>query len=394
MRYEYRHPALVKVPLGVNGRTRHWMVGLDGSAEIPEYGYDDMPIAAVTDTVRGEGVEYRFMDGKFYMRSISNRIDVMSERDVGLDLHMISGISDALRATEGREPQVNPRLAAQAVSFSWLDRMQFRTVPGRFSDLAVRSGDWVDISSLKNFDEAELAYWSTKAHDYVTGLASLDGEIWVPVAEPVLAIGMSPASQPYAVVDASLYEARAYGFRDMPPPYGRRDGLGSEFYHSGYAFASLAEAHRYREIIADAMEGRGHGNLPVFDIRMPEAFAADHAEREMDRVARVVVCEIWSVVKDAYDRMDKAPADVQRLVAALRSQTQTYRGLDAGDALEPLLEVARRIVSTEEGNEPSLKVGFWNSDTLTLLIDHSLAVWRDRPVAVEFSNDTGFAPRP
>lgn len=337
---DYRFPALVKGTARSSKIVRHLLVAMRGRADIEELDFVDAPLAATVYMPWGKA-DYRSYRGRLYRQALDSRIDEFTS---GLDTHMALNLANACRPPVGRDIRPWPDAASASMSNVVIMKDSFRPLRGEY--LKITEHEWASmltLGELSSYEQEDFDRWTDTAASYVGDLISLDGDLWIPMAEPVFAI--LNRETPFAsYVDASLYDGRNENPKDQPAPFGRRAGFTSNYWNPETRFHSLLD-------VADLLDGEtgakvGYGDIPWLrkpEIFMPSAFAQDHASKEMDRVARVAVAEVHLLCKEEFG-------------------PQTIHGGRVPAALKSLLSEVRRIVesgelSDEQGDQLLGKLG-------------------------------------
>jgi hypothetical protein len=373
---DYRYPALIRGRAGSWQKDRHIIVSMVGRVEIEEIGSGDAPLAAtVTMTKR---VDFRLYDGKFY-RAVHPHGDV--EFRSGLDNHIASGIADACHTSVGKDILPWPRNAAEFIRHSDRRRDGFRHLSGEF--LSIQGSEreqMVPLSSLATYEQADVEHWEKVAADYIEGLILIDGLMWLPVREPLMA-GVTNDDQ-FLVrrfVDASIYDARFANPKDQPTPFGRRDGFTSTFWNPGLRVYPLNADD-------EVLDGKLATWMLPIELHIPEAFGQTYAMDELDRVARVVVSELYSVCKTEYGSLKEAPAKLREYITEMRRLLSSeVMSDDVADLVVRQLQLIRHFIIGSEIERSTLTHGHWKPGTLKALIKETIDMWANREINLDVS---------
>jgi hypothetical protein len=381
----YRYPALVRGRAGTSKTARHLLVAMHGSSEIEAVDYSDAPLAAAVYMPWGK-VNYRSHQGKLYREAIGDSIDGLT---TGLDTHMALSLANACRPPAGRDIRPWPEVALTFMSNAIIMKDNFRPVRGEY--LKIGDHEWesmLKLGSIGSYEHEDMEIWSDVAARYVGGLISLDGDLWIPVPEPMFAIiGHSTPMATFA--DATVYDGRYELPKDQPPPFGRRDGFTSIFWNPAARFHALLE-------VADLLDGEmgskiGYGILPWLrkpEIFIPSAFSQDCVHKELDRAARVLVAEVHSHCK-AYGLTDYVKSRLRNHNNKMR-RLLAEEGLsdERGDELVPQMKMVESWFSTIQKEKPQ----FRGADELISLVTDANAMWANREISLDVSWTQPSAP--
>ncbi|MCV9964409.1 hypothetical protein OIU34_21200 [Pararhizobium sp. BT-229] len=380
MLMNYRYPALVRGQLGSARSVRPLMVAMQGRAEVEELDFSDAPVAATVYMPQGK-TDYRHHRGRLYRAASESGSD---EFRTGLDTHMALKIADTCRMVAGKDILPWPRVAIDCLRNVVLARDSFRSVRGEYTKIGEH--EWAAMASLPSlggYEQSDLDRWEAEAAHYVGDLISLDGDLWIPVPEPLLAVIVVDRKMPYPTfVDATVYDSRNDSPKDMPPPFGRRDGFTSSFWNPAARFYSILDMP---DLLDSELGGKlGFGNLPWLrrpDIFMPSAFSNGYAEKELDRAARVVVAEVHSLCK-GYGFTDVTKLHLRRHMNRVR-RLLGEGGLsdEKGDQMLTQMDMIKSWISTIWSTYPSLR----GAGELIAMVTDAAAVWGNREISFDVS---------
>lgn len=386
MLMNYRYPALVKGQIGTSRSTRPLMVAMRGRAKVEELEFNDAPVAATVYMPSGKA-DYRHYQGKLYRAATDGGSD---EFRSGLDTHMAFKIADACHLPAGKDIQPWPKGATDCLRNVVLARDNFRCVRGEYTKIGEHEWDaMLSLSDLGGYEREDLERWEAVAARYVGDLISLDGDLWIPVVEPVLAV-MERRSLHLSFVDNSVYDGRHDNPKDKPAPFGRREGLTSPFWLPEAKFYSLLEVDGLLD--SDLGPTLGVGHLPWLrkpEIYLPSVFDGNHLEKELDRVARVVVAEVHSFYKEHFGSIKGTPAPLRNRWHEMR-QTLSVDDTEAGrgDQLAHHLQLTKCVLTGMKSQSPLLL----GSDTLMSLIRDMVDRWANREISLDVSWSRPKAP--
>lgn len=375
MLVDYRYPALVRGRVGSWQKDRHIIVSMNGRVEVVEVGSEDAPIAATVTMMKP--VDFRLYDGKFY-RAADQYGDV--EFRSGLDNHMASVIADACHVHVGRDILPWPKNAAEFIRHSDRRLDGFRHLKGEFLSIQGSArGQMAQVSSLTTLEQADVEHWKKVAADYMDGLILIDGYMWVPVREPLMAgVGYDR----YAVkrfVDASIYDARFANPKDQPAPFGRRDGYTSTFWDPRLRVYPLNADD-------EVLDGKLAPWMLPIKLHIPEAFGRTYPADELDRVARAVVSELYSVCKTEYGSLKEAPAKFREYMTVIRRLLSSEVMSDeTADLIIRQLQRIQYFIIGSESEGSRLTHGHWKPDTLKALIKDTTDMWANREINLDVS---------
>lgn len=387
---DYRFPALVKGLAGSSKTVRHLLVAMRGRAEIEEVDYAEAPLAATVYMPWGKA-NYRSHRGRLYREALDSRIDEFSS---GLDMHMALGLADACHTSVGRDVRPWPDAARASMTKAIIMKDDFRPVRGEY--LKIGEHEWASMltpGALSSYEQEDLDRWTDLAARYVGDLISLDGDLWVPAAEPMLVI-VNRATPFASFVDATLYEGRYDNPKDQPPPFGRRTGFTSSYWNPETRFHSILD-------VADLLDGEmgvkiGYGDLPWLkkpEIFMPSAFAQDYASKELDRAARVAVAEVHLLCKEVFEPKTLHGGRVPSTLKSLLSEARQIMESDAltddqGDLLLGKLGQIKTWIVGLQSESPRLA----GANEITSLIKDTEAMWANREISLEVTWSQPKAP--
>lgn len=388
---DYRFPALVKGTAGSSKITRHLLVAMRGRAEIEELDYADAPLAATVYMPWGKA-NYRSHRGRLYREALNSQIDEFAS---GLDTHMALNLANACRQPVGRDIRPWPDAASTSMRNVVIMKDNFRPIRGEY--LKIVDHEWaamLTLGALSSYEQQDLERWTDIAARYVADLISLDGDLWIPVAEPMLAI--VNRETPFAsYVDATLYEGRHDNPKDQPAPFGRRAGFTSNYWNPETRFHSLLD-------VADLLDGEtgakvGCGDLPWLrkpEIFMPSAFVQDYASKELDRAARVAVAEVHLLCKEVFGPKTihggRVPPTLKGLLSEARQIMETDELSDEqGDLLLGKLGRIKTWIVGLQSEAPRL-VG---ASEIISLIKDTEAMWANREISLDVTWSQPKAPR-
>ncbi|MCS4089321.1 hypothetical protein [Rhizobium sp. BK176] len=331
---------------------------------------DEVPVAAMATINSGQPeTELRFFGGRFYRRSSATTFEAGS---CGLEGEMGRAICDHL---------IDERMSAAAIGpgddgAGWKKQLWRMHKEARLSQerksrnlSAVPDELWAltkPFDPVKHTDEL-LPKWADAAAAYVSSLIVVDGRLWLPVDEPMLAI-----KDGYALYDdASCCRAKNNIPSKLPSPFGTDKGpLGKTgdchpYWDPRYSFVSFLEA------VEDP-------SIPIngpCDVLMPEAFTVDHASLQLDRAARVAAASIDWLLKES-DLLFFQSSLKRMLKPGSRST------LDAVDVV--LGELSHHLI--RRSGEPAI-AHLLRKTQIQGLIERARFRWNDRPV--ELGNDLG-----
>jgi hypothetical protein len=380
LKFDYRYPALATVPFGNRGRTRHFVVSMHGSVDIPELSSSEVPVAAMI-AFGTDKTLYRYHEGSFYLPCHASASVPPHEGDVGLDMHMLLAMNDVSNR-EGRPLSLNPRELTHRIVVSSIDRdSTSKRVPGRFTRM--RNEDWHKVQegeSLADYDEEQKGWWSNTARSYADSLLVIDGKVWVAVPEPLICLQFHEGNLGFFDADTGVYSSVAQPPRDVPMPYGRKPWYRctSPYWNGRSGFESLLDADHLQRLSATP---------PVVEVYLPSAFSEEHALREIDRIARVIACELHHIVR-LPDKADKLPHEVTEIYRSLTKLTKGREGMGEGDLLEEPLRTLQGMLSWTEYEPPALRSQIlgkhWEKDFVSVL-EHTLDRWRNRSISLDLS---------
>lgn len=376
----YRYPALVRGQIGSSRNVRPLMVAMHGRAEVEELDFSDAPVAA-TIGMLGRKAVFRYHRGKLYMEAGEGGAH---EFRSGLDTHMALKIADACHLPAGRDIQPWPKEATDCLKNVVLARDNFRTLRGEFTKIS--EYEWnamVSISALRSYEQADVEKWEAVAAGYVGDLIFLDGDLWMPVAEPVFAV-IERATPFVTLIDASVYQSRHDNPKDQPAPFGRRVGFTPPFWEPGTRLYSLLEAD-------DLLD---HEFLPWLgkpEIFLPSAFEENHVGRELDRVARIVVAELYSFYGGQFGSVKATPASLRNQWNAMRQALSMDDGdVARGERLAHQLQLTKAILGGMKSENPQLL----GADGMIGLITDIGDRWANREISLDVSWSQPKTPAP
>ncbi|MDW9481909.1 hypothetical protein GOB57_24990 [Sinorhizobium meliloti] len=379
---EYRYPALVSGLTGASRKFRPLMVAMRGRAEIEELDFEDAPVAATVYMQSGK-VNYRWYRNKLYRAAPETGLD---EFRSGLDTHMAQKVSDACHLSVGKDIQPWPKESTSFLQKAVIMRDNFRAARGEYMKIGEHEWDaMLPLSSLGAYEQPDLDRWEDAAARYVGDLIFLDGDLWVPVAEPVLATVVGLKAPYVSFVDATVYDSRNDNPKDQPPPFGRRDGFTSPYWNPGHRFHSILDLD---ELAASELGKEiGLSDTPWFrspEIYLPEALSRNRIENELDRTGRVVVAELHSACKEEFGSIREAPPLLREHWNAIRQLLpQGDLSDETGDQLVRKLQLIRFFLIG--GKTESFFRTRWKSDTLISLIKSVADVWGNREIDIAMS---------
>jgi hypothetical protein len=257
-----------------------------GRTEIRELSSDEVPVAATATIKRGDlETELRFYEGRFYGQVQNATFEPGS---CGLEAEMARAICDHLIAERASMAAIGPagHRAGWRQSLWIMHKDASLSMEKTPLIRGVSPSLWAatkPFDPIKHSDEL-LYTWTDVATNYVSSLLTVDGRLWKPVNEPMLAIISNAALYD----DASCYRARIARPTKLPWPFGtERRSLGDAgdyhpYWDPRYSYVTLLEAVENRDLPI---------NGPC-DVLMPEAFTLDHATLQLDRAARVAAASI------------------------------------------------------------------------------------------------------
>jgi hypothetical protein len=383
MLINYRYPALVWGQVGSAKIVRPIMVAMHGRTEIEDVKFADAPLAATIYMYYGK-VEYRYYRERLYRRSAEVGSD---EYRSGLETHMASKIADVCRRPVGKDIQPWPNEATACLRNVVLARDNFRTVRGDYT--MITGGEWsamASLSALSSYDPTNVEHWASVASDYVGDLIVIDGDLWIPVEEPILAV-VNRAAPSANFVDASIYNGRYESPKDQPPPFGRRSGFTSHYWNPEIRFYSILELDALLEGQTGAqISDENLQWLRKPDIFIPSAFARDYPEKELDRAARVVVAEVHDFCKEAYGvktiHGGRTPAVLRNILGDVRRLLENEELGDArGDVLLGKLGRIKTWMMGMLSESPHLG----GADAILSLIKDTETMWGNREISLDVS---------
>jgi hypothetical protein len=237
----------------------------------------------------------------------------------------------------------------------------------------------VPFSSLVSYELADVEHWEKAAAEYMEGLVLIDGHMWMPVREPMMA-GIS--GEKFAVkrfIDASVYDAKFDNPKDQPTPFGRRHGFTSTFWDPGIRVYPL-----------NADDQVLNGKLPPWmlpvELHIPEAFGQTYAVDELDRVARAVVSELHSVCSTEYGSLKGAPAKLREYMTVIRRLTSSeVMSDDVADLIVRQLQCIQYFIIGSVSERSCLTHGHWRPETLKALIKDTTDMWANREIDLDVS---------
>jgi hypothetical protein len=378
MHVDYRYPSLVMGRMGAWQKDRHVMVSMTGHAEIDEIGSGEAPLAATVAMQSGD-VDFRLYLGRLYRAA--PEFGVLEFRS-GLDSHMAARIADACHLPAGRDIQPWPRAATDCLRHSDSRRDGFHHVRGEFLSIGEsHRSRMIPLSALGGYEQEDVQRWANVAGDYIEGLIFIDGVMWMPVREPMLATVTYDTLPMVRYVDASFYDPRSDSPKDQPTPFGRRDGFIRPFWDPGHRVYPL---HAVEDLLADGqgLVARQAPWLRPPEIHLPDAFGQTYAQDELDRVARVVVCELHSVYKSKSGSFRNTSSSRERWGEMRRLLSGGVVSEYLAEGLVSRLQLIRYFIIGAE-TEGGAWDGDWKSDTLKSLIENTVDMWANREINLD-----------
>jgi hypothetical protein len=379
---DYRYPALIRGRIGSWKKDRHIVVAMNGRVEIEELGSDEAPLAA-TVTIEKKPVDFRWRNGKFYMAAVQpGEFETRS----GLDDRIASKIADACRTASGADISPWPARTSDFVRQSDNRRDGFRALKGDLLSIADRERDgMIQLSSLVAYERHDREHWEKTAEEYMEGLVLIDGHLWRPVSEPMMA-GRSDEKYPVkTMVDASLYHAKFDSPKDQPSPFGRRGGIASTFWDP--------ELRIYPLNADDSiLEGKIAPWMPPIKLHIEEAFGQTYALEEVDRVARVVVAELHSACRGDHGSFKAGPVKLREYVGEVRALLSSGTMSDeVGDGIVHSLQKIRYFLIGSGQEAFPISFEFWKGEGLKALINETAATWANREINLDVCLSTTHA---
>ncbi|MCS4088714.1 hypothetical protein [Rhizobium sp. BK176] len=377
MYVDYRYPALIRGRVGSWQKDRHILVSMTGRDEIEEIGYEDAPLAATVTMGTQKPVDFRVYGGRFY-RMASEYGDI--EFRSGLDHRIAEEIANACHLHVGKDIQPWPKNAAEFIRHSDMRRDGFRHARGEFLHIsdAVRD-QMLPLSSLAAFEGSDAENWEQVAAEYMRGLVMIDGHMWMPVREPMMAGAAHDRFPVNTIIDASIYDAKFDNPKDRPTPFGRREGFTSMFWYPSMRVYPLNADD-------DGLDGKMAPWMLPMEIRIPEVFGATYAVDEVDRVARVVVSELYSVCKTEYGTFKETPAKLREHLNETRRLLSSERITDeVADGIVRRLQLILCFIVGAESERSRPTHGHWNPDTIKALIKDTTDMWANREINIDVS---------
>lgn len=386
MRITYSYPALTTVQR--RSASQPWLriVKADGSAMVDEYSSEDIPVAAVVSVVDRDGGErIRFHEGRFYLNTHSSDIDSAVHQT---NMVATRAIADSL--VEGRKhlAAIHPKEIRRPLWNLWLAGRDNLSIPASFRSAFLSPATLTELPEFNpaKHDRAEFDLWARHHLSLVSEIIMIDGEVWLPIKEPIL---NNHISMPYewSYDDVAVYDMRKGRPGDLPAPFGKRittrpDGSwDSRYWRPGFKFVSLPEAE----------ELGANWSKWLCDVMMPEAFTADILSLEMDRAARLAVVAIRdqiarSNVNDFIRRDDQLSAHMKALSRLVKGTKEIRSAEEIEGPLSRFLAYTLADVRSpyHNGNK------FRGRGSVSEMMKDVLTRWYDRPVSLEL----GDAPSP
>ncbi|MBY3432644.1 hypothetical protein HFN89_00455 [Rhizobium laguerreae] len=381
MQVDYRYPSMVRGRIGAWQKDRHVMVSMTGCVEVDEIGSGEAPLAATVTMQAGE-VDFRLYIGRLYRAAPPYGL---FEFRSGLDNHMAAQIADACHLPVGRDVQPWPKTATDCLRHSDSRRDGFHHVQGEFLSIGdFQRSQMISLSSLGGYEQEDVERWAKVAADYVENLLFIDGVMWMPVREPMLATVTYDRFPLVRYVDASFYDGRSDNPKDQPTPFGRRDGFVSPFWDPGHRVYPL---HTIEDLLADGetLVSRQAPWLRPPEIHLPDAFGQTYAQDELDRVSRAVVSELHSVYKSKSGSFQNAPSKLREYCGEMRRLLSgEVMSEDVAEGLARRLKLIRYFIIGAE-SEGGAWDGHWKSDALKSLIVNTVDMWANREINLDVS---------
>jgi hypothetical protein len=391
---DYHYPALVKGRFGAWQRDRTIMVNMTEKADIRELGSSDVLVAANVFTGGGE-VTYRYHDGELYRKAPA---DHRFEARSGLDMALISAISDACRRSAGPDTIPWPNQAVRHLRLADSVRASFRHMRGGSVFCVANREQMPNLNALSAYDQSDVDHWREVATSYVDRIIYVDGDLWFPAREPVLLEFDGVAE----FVDASVFDLRFAGPKDQPSPFGRRERISNAiFWDMEYRLHSVLT-------VSDFFNGRRPRLISQNDwfhepiIHLPYAFALDHAEKELDRVARVSVSELHAACKNDLDGAKNAPIELRRHMSGLRETLRSHKVNNGARLASQLDSLRRYILEQEDMSGPQLnglkalsktQIKLTKFRKLTNLMEVTVEAWANQEIHIDLSLAQGSNPQ-
>lgn len=358
MRLSYSYPALVSArPPGCRS-PRAVIVLLDDEVDVRELDDATAPLVAAFEW-QDRSYRYRYVDGEFYAtagaigdRSVPpGRFPVPAAEAITFDL--LRGLpGDILRKENSVWPPAADKVLGDLVQVSGKG-----VLPGRprlpFMDWVAQDGrlPFYDPRSLNEVDPSGLSAARDAARERAGKNFMLPGsdDIWTPVPEPMFQLSTS-ATNYVRVADVSLYDTPSARERLLPPPFGKGHVSNASYWRSKHAFALLSDMG---SVVDHVMELNGVGlgrearryiaDAGTVEVYAPELFGRSHAERELERQARVVLVNVRANLFTGRRWSTRAPGDIRGPYEELAGLIETASPGDAppdalGEALRAFAE--------------------------------------------------------
>nr|WP_250808239.1 hypothetical protein [Neorhizobium tomejilense] len=385
MRTTVKFPALM---VAVPQRHKNPKIALgafDTVVEIPEVADGEFPVA-ISHQQGERTVEHRFSDGKLYLKSgrsierilQNHSVNVLDSRSWNATTGAI--LRDMRRAVEHISDYENQyfwptdakRMLASGMNTEWKEVKQ---VIDESHGLRM-SGPWLEKARatarlapfLTEDQDARLARYERMTKDVFSSMRALDGEVWMPAAEPCYVAQTMPEG--YGRCMAGSFELHAVtGDNDED----RR----SWWNHLGDRAISILE----RDHLIENMMGLNK-DLVEYRVHIAEALTADIPALELDRCARVLVNTVSgnAAYKSAsFHLPSTATAEAFTSLVAL---TRSYDPFDR--VPEELEDAVQALVSAVEACEADHHL---ISERDRRFTEGYLERWADR--VVDFEMNTG-----
>jgi hypothetical protein len=333
----------------------------------------------------GAKLELRFHEGRFYRQSADSVFDPGRS---GLESEMGTAICDHVLAERQSTASIGPTDDTggwKSILWTLHDRSRLSQFMKGFHQ-SVPDSVW---TLAKPFDPVKhdgdlLPQWAEIASNYVSSLIVVDGRLWLPVDEPMLAT----RGDEVHFDDASCYRARVNLPHRLPPPFGTDSGgLGEvgvchTYWDPRWNYMTLPEA------VANANRETGW----VGDVLMPEAFTIDHAALQLDRAARVSAASInWITDNRSIQAVQLIGNEWHRFQSAFKRLLRT-EAQKSSDAIEHLLGEFTGYLASNEMIDPDVE-RFVKRTNIQEMIEKARDRWNDRPVDLgnEFSGTSNFS---
>jgi hypothetical protein len=372
-------------------RSRFEIYRHSGRADIPELRGDDAPVAGLCrNSVDIDQLVLRTWNGKLYAKD-----DGPLEKALAYDLEtqMLSYFAEhLLKHRLGHKKKIveaSGRDARPAVWESWRKQRRNLVLKKRLretqADKEVHHLSEPDPGAMLPYDNS---HWSDIADKIVENYILIDGQLWIPTAEPILSADYSSERGKFEYDDLTAFKQNVNLASALPKPYGSRDVQRNNIYG-----AFWSDFHKYWNPswsfapITDAKKSNVDRSQLNFEIVVPEMFKTDISPYLIERAARLTVVffkQGFMNVGNDYERFLSMKETVKALYKLTKNSPQE---IDLEQAIARLRGL-RELLPEPHWYQRGMSLNETVTVGIRHLIQNASHYWDERPVTVPSTSNS------